>query len=478
MAERSHAHVTALCRGRIHGFPEADTIVLERDRIRAVGRARELEDLWTEAGGDVLDLNGRYVLPGFIDAHIHFLQAGLVASGWQIALAGLSRQDTLDALGRAARHRDGEWVVAYGWDESTWEDRRYLCRSELDAVAPGSPVLATRLDGHLMAANSLAMASVPAQAPEELIEPAQGWLREAAVSEMMKAVQPDEEAVRRAFAAATDLCHQLGITTVHTMTRSVYLDALQRHRQERRLRVVVCPEVESLPLLRERGLRTGHGDAWLRFGGVKIFADGSIGAGNAAVSVPFRDGGCGALNHEDATLRAWIAAADRDGWQTIVHAIGDRAIEQVLRVHAMVGTDSSLRHRIEHFELPTVEQVERTAANRLWVSVQPNFTANWSGPGGLYDERLGPQRDARSNPLRELLDAGLDLAFGSDGMPPGPLYGLHGALDGPFPSQRITFDEAIAAYTLGGATFEFDEDEKGSLDPGKLADLVVLDHDP
>lgn len=478
MPDEEHAHRTALCHGTIHGFPRADAIVLERDRIRAVGRADELRALWADGDADVVDLQGRYVLPGFIDAHIHLLQTGLAASGWQVELAGLSRHDTLNRLAEAARDRGGEWVVAYGWDESTWASRDYLSREELDAVAQACPVLAIRLDGHLATVNRAALDRVPASAPGALVDRTNGWLREAALAETQKVIQPDADAVHDALVAATALCHQLGIATVHTMTRSQYLEAFYEHSHERLLRVVFCPEVQALPFLTERGLRTGHGNDWLRFGGVKIFADGSIGAGNAAVSIPFCTGGCGALNHDDETLRTWISTADRSGWQTIVHAIGDRAIDQVLRVHASLAVDPSSRHRIEHFELATEEQVRRTADAGLFVSAQPNFTANWSGPGGLYDERLGTDRDRHSNPLRELVDAGAPLAFGSDGMPPGPLYGLHGAVNGPFRCQRITLDEALDAYLRGGALFEFEEDEKGGLDPGKLADLVVLDQDP
>jgi predicted amidohydrolase YtcJ len=262
------------------------------------------------------------------------------------------------------------------------------------------------------------------------------------------------------------------------MTPAAFLRAFQKGRMDRRLRIVFCPEVEMLGPLAARGLQTGHGDGWLRFGGVKLFSDGSIGAGNAALSTPYSAGGLGALNYEDETLRKWIHDADQAGWQTITHAIGDRAIEQVLRVHGSVALDPALRHRIEHFELPNDEQIERTAAGALCVCVQPNFTANWSGPGGLYDERLGSARDRRSNPLRLLRDAHVPLAFGSDGMPPGPLYGLHAAVNAPFELQRVTLDDALDGYTHGGATFEFEEDEKGSLDPGMLADLVVLDRNP
>jgi predicted amidohydrolase YtcJ len=186
----------------------------------------------------------------------------------------------------------------------------------------------------------------------------------------------------------------------------------------------------------------------------------------------------GQLNHDTDRLRAWIQTADRQGWQTVTHAIGDRAIEQVLQVHESLQTDPSLRHRIEHFELPLPSHIERVKQRGLYLSMQPNFTANWSGASSLYEERLGAERDAASNPLLPIHQAGIPLAFGSDGMPPSPLYGLHGAVNGPHPQQRIPMEAAMTAYTAGGALFGFEEDDKGSLEPGKLVDLVVLDEDP
>jgi len=226
------------------------------------------------------------------------------------------------------------------------------------------------------------------------------------------------------------------------------------------------------------GLLTGYGDPWLRFGGIKIFADGSIGAQNAAVSEPFSGGGTGELNYQDAELASMIRAAELAGWQTVIHAIGDRAIEQVLDAHEVVGTDSALRHRIEHFELPHREQLVRVAKLGLCISMQPNFIGNWSGPNSLYVDRLGAARDRASNPLRLIVDEGLPLAFGSDGMPVSPLYGLHWAVNAPYRDQRLTAEEAMERYTTGGAWFGFEEKIKGRIVPGMLADLVVLDEDP
>ena len=469
--------IKMLHNGSVYGYQGADAIVLERNRIGAIGKAEELLPGLLE-GAERIDLKGRIVFPGFVDAHIHLLHTGLVESGWRIGLMDLSRGEVLDKLAQAAKDRTGEWVVGYGWDESHWEDRQYLSKAELDEASPTTPVLAIRLDGHLLVANSVAMEGIPGTAPEDLIEREAGLLREEAVTEMTGSVRPDRTAAVEALDAAARLCHRLGITTVHTMTRLDYLEAFMERRQQRQLRITICPDIRSFDKLLAVGLRTGYGDGWLRFGGIKMFADGSIGAGNAAVSEPYIKGGLGKLNHEDAVLRGWVETADRAGWQTIIHAIGDRAIEQVLRTHEDLHTDSSLRHRIEHFELPQESQWERVKQAGLYVSMQPNFTANWSGPNSLYVDRLGLERDRMSNPLRPIYDAGIPLAFGSDGMPPSPLYGLHGAIHGAYPGQRLTIEEAIACYTAGGARFAFEEDDKGSLQPGKLADLVVLDQDP
>lgn len=469
--------IKVLHSGSVYGYPGADSIVLERNRISAIGRAEECLPGLSE-GAECIDLKGRIVCPGFVDAHIHLLHTGLVESGWRIGLMDLSRAETLEKLAQAAKDRAGEWVVGYGWDESHWEDRQYLSKAELDKIAPNSPVVAIRLDGHLLAANRVAMERIPDTAPDGLIEREVGLLREKAVTEMIDSVHLDHAAVLEALDAAARLCHRLGITTVHTMTRLGYFDAFMERRQQRQLRITICPDVRSFDKLLAVGLSTGYGDAWLRFGGIKMFADGSIGAGNAAVSEPYINGGLGKLNHEDVELRGWVETADRAGWQTIIHAIGDRAIEQVLRTHEDLHTNPALRHRIEHFELPRESQWERVKQAGLYVSMQPNFTANWSGPSSLYVDRLGLERDRMSNPLRPIYDAGIPLAFGSDGMPPSPLYGLHGAIHGAYPGQRLTIEEAIDCYTEGGARFAFEEDDKGSLQAGKLADLVVLDQDP
>lgn len=464
--------------GTIHGRRNLDAVAIAGDRILAVGRG---EELLADAGENALriDLKGRAVLPGFIDAHVHLMHTGLVASGWRIDLTNRSRDEVVAALRGAARSRGvGEWVVGSGWDESDWKDRRYLVREELDRVTTTTPVLAIRKDGHLLTANARALDFLPESAPERWVDREAGHLREAAAIEMLDRVVPDRATSAEALSAAARLCHRLGITSVHTMSRLRHVPALMAGRSKRRLRVTICPEVASFDRLEAVGLETGFGDPWLRFGGIKIFADGSIGARNAAVSEPFRGGETGELNHEDAVLTSMIRAAEDAGWQTVIHAIGDRAIGQVLDAHEAVGTDPASRHRIEHFELPREAQLVRAARLGLCISMQPNFIGNWSGPESLYVDRLGEERDRASNPLRRVVDEGLPLAFGSDGMPVSPLYGLHSAVNAPYPDQRLTVEEAIACYTAGGAWFGFEEDAKGRIEPGMLADLVVLDEEP
>jgi predicted amidohydrolase YtcJ len=464
--------------GAIHAHPGADALAIGGDRILAIGPSEALLS-HVGQGAKRIDLRGRAVLPGFIDAHVHLLHTGLVQSGWRIDLTNRTRREVLGALRDAARSRgNGEPVVGYGWDESGWGDRRYLVREELDRVSSKNPILAIRMDGHLLTVNSTAFALLPSSAPESLIDRKAGLLREAAVTETLSRILPDRSAAAKALTAAARLCHRLGVTSVHTMSQLRHVPSLMAERSERRLRMTICPEVESFAKLEAVGLETGFGDPWMRFGGVKIFADGSIGAQNAAVGEPFVDGGTGELNHTSAELVSMIRDAERAGWQTVIHAIGDRAIDQVLDAHESVGTDPSFRHRIEHFELPREEQFKRVRDLGLCVSMQPNFIGNWSGPKSLYVDRLGTERDRASNPLRKVVAEGVPLAFGSDGMPVSPLYGLHWAVNGVYPDQRLAVAEAVERYTAWGAWFGFEEKIKGRLQEGMLADLTVLDEDP
>ena len=462
--------------------PDADLLVVKGDRIAAIGCEGSIpEQLLSDR--ERLDLGGRAVLPGFVDAHVHLFNTGLTELGWRIGLSGMSREETLAALASSAADRGtGEWVIGAGWDESVWSDRQYLNRRELDRITTRSPIGAVRMDGHLLVVNSEALRVLGGRPASELdvalVDEETGQIREESAWRILQSLEPDQTTLSDALAAAARLCHRLGVTSVHAMTPRSRVPVLLRTKGRDRLRVNAYHKVASAEEIDDVRAADDFDGAWVRFGGVKAFADGSLGAGNAAVSEPYPDGRTGALNHSDASLEAIVRRCEKEGWQTAIHAIGDRAIEQVLRIHATVGSFSDKRHRIEHVELATGKQIERARDLGLCLSMQPNFIGNWSGPASMNERRLGRSRDEVSNPLRRVLDAGAPLAFGSDGMPISPIYGLHSAVNGPYESQRVTVDEAIACYTASGARLSFEEDTKGRLDVGAYADLVVLDKDP
>ncbi|MEN6369196.1 MAG: amidohydrolase [Thermotogota bacterium] len=468
-------HSIALWGAKVWGHPDSDAVVLRDGRIAWIGKSDALGD----SADPAIDVRGGAVIPGFVDAHVHLAQTGLADIGWHVDLAGRSRDETIAAVRDAARGRGpGEWVVATGWDESRWPEPQALTRRELDRAAPRNPVLAVRVDGHVLVANSHGLQDQPVAAilaarPGDVDED-RGHVREDAAMAAVAAVRPDRATIDEALRAAARLCHRVGIVSAHTMCDGFEPEIFLKAAEALALRLVVNPPVEALSALVTAGCRTGEGDDWAKWGGVKLFLDGSIGARNAAVFEPFRSGGRGALLRDDAAVAALIRTADAAGWQTIAHAIGDRAIEQLLNTHEALETCAALRHRVEHFELASKEQIARAVENGLCACMQPNFVGNWSGVGSLYDRELGPLRDRRSDPHRWVVDAGMALGFGSDGMPVSPLYGLGCAVRPPHEAQRLSLEEAMDAYTVGGAYLVHDEANAGAIDIGKRADIVVL----
>lgn len=460
--------------GPVWGHPGCDAVLVEHGLVAGVGQVAEFGD----AEARSICTEGGSILPGFVDGHTHLAETGLAESGFAVDLAGLGRAEALARIADAARARAGEeWVLATGWDESRWDPGACLRRADLDRVAPAAAVVAVRIDGHVAALNSAALrkAGIALAAESRLVDVGAGEVREAAVDLVRGLVRPDEATLRDALRAAAAACHRLGITTAHVLSGRVEPRVLLAAAERLRLRLVVHPPVESLDAVASDGLCTGDGDDWARWGGVKLFADGSVGARNAAFSAPYVAGGTGELIHSFEGMCQAIAASDRRGWQTLTHAIGDRAIDQVLRAHREAGSDRGLGHRIEHYEFPADDQIEATRALGLAVCMQPNFIGNWSGSGGLYARALGPERDMRCNPLRVIVDTGIPLGFGSDGMPLGPLYGIASAVAAPHDGQRIALTEAVRAYTAGSASLAVRGSSPGALAIGAPADLVVLD---
>lgn len=460
------------------GANRADSVAVRCGKISAVGVSAEILRL-RDPVTQLIPLRGRAVLPGFFDAHTHFVRVGLEKTFFVELGTARSLAEAVERLHTAASSRPGEWIVSRGWDESFWPEKRYLERADLDRAVPRQPCYAMRVDGHMLAANTLALArcSLP---DGEFVDRDLGHLREDAAWEVARAARPDRETLVEAVGAASRHAASLGVTAVADMAGAGDLIAYQSavRRSALGTRVFLYLPAETLPALQTLAMGSGFGSPLLAIQGVKAFADGSIGARTAALGAPYREGrGTGELLIKREDLARMWREVEEAGLQLAVHAIGDRAIEEVLAAAQQTGISVRHRHRIEHLELPSIGQLDRVASLGLVGSMQPNFL-QWSGPGRMYEQRLGRERDALIDPHREVLARGIPLAFGSDGMPMGPLYGIGLALEPPQPAQRLSWVEAVRSYTEGAAHASWMEKDLGAIAPGKWADLVVLSGDP
>ncbi|VTT85808.1 Exoenzymes regulatory protein AepA in lipid-linked oligosaccharide synthesis cluster [Halorubrum sp. DM2] len=478
-----------------------EAVAVRDGAIVRTGRTHDVE-LLAGVGTDVVDLDGRVLLPGFVDAHTHLTTVGryLVHADLSDADAPEAAVDLLAERAAEVENEEsgrestetGDWVLGYGYDESTWDESRYLTREDLDRVSTERPVAAFREDMHVAAVNGVVLdrfADALADAPDETVpadddgEPT-GVLLEATIDPIYRAVEPDRVETRAVVEAALDGCAARGITGFHDMVRNSHAPRVYRDLDaagDLTARVRINYWSDHLDALDESGLATNAGSDTVRTGAIKSYTDGSFGGRTARLSEPYADApdetGQWVVDPEE--LRETVAAATDAGFQFTAHAIGDEAIAAVLDAYEEASeTDpGEARHRIEHVELADDEAIERLAETGVVASVQPNFL-KWAGEGGLYEERLGPERTAETNRYREMLDAGVRLAFGSDGMPMDPLVGVHHAVNAPAEPQRLAVTEALRAYTSGAAYAGFDEDRLGTIEPGKRADFVALDASP
>jgi predicted amidohydrolase YtcJ len=459
-----------------------EAVAVRDGRIVRVGDAYDLAFL---AGVDTrtIDLGGRVVLPGFIDAHTH-----LDVLGRKLVHADLSgaasRDEALDRLrARADAVAAGDPVLGFGYDESAWDDGGYLTRADLDALDAAGPVVAVREDIHVVSLDSTALDrfgdGLPGRDVRTRGGDPTGVVVERAAEAVLDALDPDADEMADLLRAAQCHANERGVTTVHDMVRRSHAPAVYRDLDragDLTLRVRLNYWADHLDALVETGLRTNHGGGRVRVGAIKTFTDGSIGGRTARLSTPYADAPDtrGEWAADPAAFRDLLDSAGAAGFQVAAHAIGDEAVDEV--VDAYADADPDARHRVEHAELASDEAIDRLADRGVVASVQPNFH-RWAGESGLYADRLG-DRWTETNRLRRLADAGVHLAFGSDCMPLDPLVGVAHAVDAPTPAQRLDVTEALRAYTLGGAYAGFDEDRLGTLEPGKCADLVALDRSP
>jgi predicted amidohydrolase YtcJ len=437
----------------------------------------------------VVDLPGTTVMPGFIDAHVHL--TGTTLSGIGIPLErSTSSVDLLGLVAEELTHGPTK-ILAHGFDESHWSEPGLPTLAELDGLGD-VPLILIRADGHVALANSPAIQRSGADLEEGVDRDAEGRPNGVVRREANRRLQRwfhealSDHELRELQLQAAALAASRGVTCVHEMAMPFNhgrreVEVLLEHRGKLPIDVVVYVADKDIPWVMDLGLVTLGGDLSL---------DGSIGARTAGVSAAYVDGeGTGVLYESDDDLAEVFHNGHLAGLQVAVHAIGDAAIDQALRVWERVyrTLDSrerrhfrARRHRIEHFELPSMQQIERAAALGLAISVQPAFDAEWGHPGALYERRLGPDRAGKMNPFGTFLARGLEVGAGSDSpvTPLDPMYGLWSLETHHDPTQRMSREGAIRLFTIGGARLAHLEDKKGQLVPGMQADFAAYEQDP
>jgi predicted amidohydrolase YtcJ len=490
--------------------PRAEAVACLGSRIVAVGSNGEIRK-WVAAGTEVIDLGGKLVLPGFNDAHVHFFSGGENLASVQLRDAKSEEEFRKRIAEFAAKQPAGRWITGGGWDHENWTPARLPTRQLIDAVTAGHPVFVNRLDGHMALANSqaLTLAGITRDTPDPpggtIVRDAAGEptgvLKDAAM-ERMEGVggvipEPSQDQIADAVRAAMRYAAENGVTSVQDMSAApeilrVYQALLARG--ELTIRISGHQPLAAWQRLAAVGLRAGFGGEKLHIGALKGFADGSLGSTTALFFEPYLDAPntSGLANREmipESKMQGHILGADRAGLQVAVHAIGDKANHMVLAMYEEAARQNGARDRrfrIEHAQHLRLEDIPRFGQLRVIASMQPYHSID---DGRWAEKRIGPDRAKGTYAFRALLDSGAVLAFGSDWdvAPMQPLMGIYAAatrrtLDGKHPGgwvpeQKITVAEAIRAYTMGSAYASFDEHIKGSIEPGKLADMVIVSDD-
>jgi predicted amidohydrolase YtcJ len=487
--------------------PTAQAVAVLDDRIVAVG-SNESVEAWRGAHTQMIDASGKLLLPGFNDSHVHFVDGGLSLDGVQLNDA-TSAAEFARRIGEKAKSKPkGEWLKGGDWDETKWTPATMPTKELIDPLTPDTPVFISRYDGHMALANSvtLRLAGITAQTPDPpggvIVRDAQGnptgALKDAAMDYVFKITPPlshDERlrAVRRALAHAASL----GVTSVQHMNPdyadiAVYSELLERG--ELITRIYAAPLIPGVDDQVKIGIRHSFGGPYLRIGALKAYADGSLGSGTAYFFDSFNNApnNRGLLSdemHPVSLMQDRMMRADAAGLQICTHAIGDQGISIILDLYSEVTKahgDRDRRFRIEHAQHMAAKDFDRFAQLHVIASMQPYHAID---DGRWAEERIGHDRASRTYAFRTFLEHGVRLAFGTDWnvAPLNPMFGLYAAvtratLDGKnpngwFPEQKLTVAEAVEAYTMGSAYAEFQDKDKGSITPGKLADMVLLSDD-
>jgi len=486
----------------VGGAPDASVIAIDDGRIAYIGT-----DVPPRFQGQTqIDLKGQFLMPGFMDNHVHFMEGGA-------ALASVDLRDAAspEAFAERIKHYvqsrpQGRWVLNGNWDHTLW-GTELPHRRWIDKYTPHTPVYVIRIDGHMALANSAALAAASITkdtlAPEGgvIMRDANGeltgLLKGNALNLVLKVIPaPSDDELMEQFSLAQDHALSHGLTKIHAVTayptETTMLDTFQmaKARGIMKIRAAVSTPIESWPDMQQAS-QNGTGDAHLSWGGIKGFIDGSLGARTAWMYDPYTDNpkSTGLPLNDPERFKDWMKAADTAGLTLSIHALGDRGIDTVITAMTDIAGDDirAKRYRIEHFQHPRSGAIKALAKAGIIASMQPYHAID---DGRWAADRLGPDRLHTSYAFRSILDAGGLLSFGSDWpvAPLSPIDGLYAAVtrrtldganpEGWVPEQKISVEQALHAYTAANAYAFGDEHNAGTLEVSKRADFTVLSADP
>jgi len=485
--------------------PWAEAVAVTEARILDVGSLEKIKK-WISPTTKHIDLKGRFLLPGFTDCHTHFLEGGFFLSGLDLTGVKSQREFKIKVEEKVKEIDEGEWILNGNWDHYQFNPPLLPSKEWIDDVTPFNPVCLNRIDGHMVLANSLALKiaginrDTPSPPGGEIIKEAQtreptGILKDAAVEILRKYIpQPSFKEKIKAAEAALRNASEVGLTSIHDMGSASNFQVYQYLWQRNKLTARIClylpiAEVSCLSSLKSYKMANKE---FLKIGGFKGFVDGSLGSETALFFEPYADNPAhtGLFHSQmfpEGIMAKRILKADKAGFQVAIHAIGDKANHILLNILEKIQASNppqERRWRIEHAQHLLPQDMARMAKLRVIASVQPYHLLD---DGCWAEKKIGRERCRTSYAFRSLLDRGVKLACGSDWTvaPLNPLTGIYAAVsrqtldgrnpEGWFPEQKIPLKEAIKGYTINGAYAEFSEEKKGSIERGKLADLVVLD---
>lgn len=503
----------AFINGRVYtleGFAQ-EAVAVSGEKIVAVGSTSDILKLCGE-DSEIFDLKGRCLLPGFNDSHMHLLLYGL--SSDKVDLKGAASTDEIIEAGRLfiekEGRREGEWVVGYGFDQNFFPVRKFPLKEDIDKISEKHPILIDRICGHVGTANTLALKLMGVTKDtvveggiidlDEHGEPT-GILREAALDWFKSCIpKPGAEKVRDIIRKTSKEALSFGLTSVQTddlegADFDTMLEAYQSLSREGELEIrifeeVQAPRMERLQRFLDTGMRTGYGNEYFRIGNIKLLLDGSLGARTAGMRQGYSDDpdNIGVFVYSQEELDEMVCTAHKAGMQVAFHCIGDGAVEQCINAveRAMSEDPKQLRHRIVHCQIADSDLFGRMARLGIAADIQPPFVAS---DYAIVGDRIGAERALKSYAWKTMLEHGIHLGGGSDCPVEtcDPIWGIYCAVTredingrpdgGWLPYEKMSVEEAVRLYTVDPAYLSFEEEIKGTIKEGKLADMVVLSDD-